>query len=125
MRRSDSSIGSGSIAVDRAWPDAVPTALVGVKVGSTAGRGNLATSRRSGSAYDRRMIETALLNLVRRHWWLLALMGYAAWTIESVFAGNSASEIITASLMVCVWATAIFVIDRWIVKSANRKEPHG
>jgi hypothetical protein len=70
------------------------------------------------------MIETALLNLVRRHWWLLALVGYVAWTIESVIAGNSASEIITGSLMVCVWATAIFVIDRWIVKPADRKEPH-
>jgi hypothetical protein len=39
------------------------------------------------------MFETMLLNLVRRHWWLLALMGYAAWTIESLFAGNSAAEI--------------------------------
>ena len=34
------------------------------------------------------MIETALLNLVRRHWWLLALLAYVAWTIESAFAGN-------------------------------------
>jgi hypothetical protein len=70
------------------------------------------------------MIETALLNLVRRHWWLLALVGYVAWTIESVFAGNSASEIMAGSLLVCVWATAIFVIDRWIVKSADRNGPH-
>ncbi len=67
------------------------------------------------------MFETALLNLVRRHWWLLALMGYAAWTIELVFAGNSATEIMAASLLVCVWAMSIVLIDRWIVKA--RKEP--
>jgi hypothetical protein len=68
------------------------------------------------------MFETMLLNLVRRHWWLLALMGYAAWTIESLFAGNSATEIMAASLLVCVWATSIVLIDRWIVKA--HKEPH-
>jgi hypothetical protein len=67
------------------------------------------------------MFETMLLNLVRRHWWLLALMAYVAWTIESVFAGNSASEIMAASLLVCIWAMAIVFIDRWIVKT--RKEP--
>jgi hypothetical protein len=69
------------------------------------------------------MIETALLNLVRRHWWPLALVGDLAWTIESVFAGNSASEIMAASHLVCIWATAIVLIDRWIVKLADRKEP--
>jgi hypothetical protein len=95
----------------------------GVKVCSTPNRGNLATSRRGGSAYHQRMLETVLLNLVRRHWWLLALVGYVAWTIESVFAGNSASEILAASALVCVWATAIVLIDRWIVKAADRKEP--
>jgi 4-hydroxybenzoate polyprenyltransferase len=88
-----------------------------------ADRGNVATSRRGGSAYDRRMIETTLLNLVRRNWWLLALAGWAAWMIESVFAGNSASEIMTASLMVCIWVTAIVSIDRWIVRTADREEP--
>ena len=67
------------------------------------------------------MFETMLLNLVRRHWWLLALMGYAVWTIESVFAGNSATEIMVASLLVCVWAMSIVLIDRWIVRA--RKEP--
>jgi hypothetical protein len=87
-------------------------------------RGNLTTSRRRGSAYDRRMIETALLNLVRRNWWLLALLAYIAWTIESVFAGNSASEIMTGSLLVCVWAAAIVFIDRWVLKTADREEPH-
>jgi hypothetical protein len=68
------------------------------------------------------MIETMLLNLVRRHWWLLALVAYAAWTLESVFAGNSASEIMAGSLLVCVWAISIVFIDRWIVKA--HKEPH-
>jgi hypothetical protein len=92
-------------------------------VGSTPNRGNLATSRRGGSAYHQRMLETVLLNLVRRHWWLLALVGYVAWTVESVLAGNSASEILAASALVCVWATAIVLIDRWIVKGADRKEP--
>jgi hypothetical protein len=63
------------------------------------------------------MFETMLLNLVRRHWWLLAVIGYAAWTIESVFAGNSATEIMAASPLVCVWAMSIVLIDRWIVKA--------
>ena len=67
------------------------------------------------------MFETTLLNLVRRHWWLLALAAYLVWTIELVFAGNSASEIMAGSLLVCVWATAIVLIDRWIVKT--HKEP--
>ncbi len=66
------------------------------------------------------MFETTLLNLVRRHWWLLALAAYLVWTIESVFAGNSASEIIAGTLLVCVWATAIVVIDRWIVRTPRR-----
>jgi hypothetical protein len=70
------------------------------------------------------MIETALLNLVRRHWWLLALLGYVAWTIESVFAGNSAYEIMAASLLVCIWAVAIIFIDRWVVRADGREEPH-
>jgi hypothetical protein len=83
----------------------------------------VATSRRGGGAYDRRMIETALLNLVRRHWWLLALAAYAAWTVESVFAGNSITEIMAGSLLMCIWATAIVGIDRWIVKTADRNEP--
>jgi 4-hydroxybenzoate polyprenyltransferase len=69
------------------------------------------------------MIETRLLNLVRRHWWLLALAAWAAWMIESIFAGNSASEIFAGALLVCVWVTAIVSIDRWIVKTADREEP--
>jgi hypothetical protein len=86
-------------------------------------RGNVATSRCGGSAYHRRMIETMLLNLVRRHWWLLAVVAWAAWLLESVFAGNSTSEILTGSLMVIIWVTAIFSIDRWIVRTADREEP--
>ncbi len=69
------------------------------------------------------MIETTLLNLVRRNWWLLALAAWAVWLIESVFAGNSASEILTASLMVCIWVTAIISIDRWIVGTVDPEEP--
>jgi hypothetical protein len=69
------------------------------------------------------MIETTLLNLVRRNWWLLALLAYVAWTIESVIAGNSASEIMAGSLMVCIWAAAIVFIDRWVLKTAGREEP--
>jgi hypothetical protein len=70
------------------------------------------------------MIETTLLNFVRRNWWLLALLGYVAWTIESVFAGNSVSEIMTGSLLVCIWAAAIVFIDRWVLKTTGREEPH-
>jgi hypothetical protein len=68
------------------------------------------------------MIETTLLNLVRRHWWLMAVVAYAVWMLESVFAGNSASEIMAGSLLVCVWAMSIVFIDRWIVKA--HKDPH-
>ena len=67
------------------------------------------------------MLETALLHLVRRNWWLLALLAYVAWTIESVFAGNNATEIMAGSLLVCIWAAAIVLIDRWIVRTADRK----
>jgi hypothetical protein len=69
------------------------------------------------------MIETTLLNLVRRNWWLLAVVACVAWMIESVFAGNSASEIMAGALLMCVWVTAIISIDRWIVRTADRKEP--
>jgi hypothetical protein len=50
------------------------------------------------------------------------MVAYAAWMVESVFAGNSASEIMAGSLLVCVWATSIVFIDRWIVKA--HKGPH-
>jgi hypothetical protein len=69
------------------------------------------------------MLETALLNLVRRYWWLLALVAYVAWTIESVFAGNGATEIMAGSLLVCIWAMAIVFIDRWVSKTSDREEP--
>jgi 4-hydroxybenzoate polyprenyltransferase len=69
------------------------------------------------------MIETMLLNLVRRHWWLLALAAWAAWMIESMIGGNSASEILIGSLLVCIWVTAIVSIDRWVVRTADREEP--
>jgi 4-hydroxybenzoate polyprenyltransferase len=69
------------------------------------------------------MLGTALLNLLRRNWWLLALVAWAAWMIESIIAGNNASEILTGSLLVCIWVTAIVSIDRWIVRTADREEP--
>ncbi len=121
-RRSDSAIGSWE---RRRQPRGSGTGANGLDVPKEDGgvhRGNLATSRRCGSAYHRRMLETMLLNLVRRHWWLMAVVAYAAWMVESVFAGNSASEIMAGSLLVCVWATLIVFIDRWIV--GTHKEPH-
>ena len=69
------------------------------------------------------MIETVLLNLVRRYWWLVAVLAYLAWMLESAFAGNSISEIMAGSLLVCIWAVAIVFIDRCVVKIPHRKEP--
>jgi hypothetical protein len=70
------------------------------------------------------MNETSLLNFVRRDWWILALVAYVAWSIESLIAGNTPLEILAGSLLVCVWAAAIVLIDRWVLKTTDREKPH-
>jgi hypothetical protein len=55
--------------------------------------------------------ELRLLDLLRRHWWAIAVVVYVAWAIEGRLEGNSAFETIAAPLLVCTWLGLIFLLD--------------
>jgi hypothetical protein len=65
----------------------------------------------------KRVIETmddTLLNTIRNNWVWLAVVGCTLWIAQSLIAGSTILQALVGPLMVCVWATAIFLIDRWI-----------
>jgi hypothetical protein len=62
-----------------------------------------------------------LLNRLRQNWWLLAIVICIAWAIEGVIEGNTFREIMIGPVMVVLWAGAIFVIDRWVVRLPDQK----
>jgi hypothetical protein len=68
-----------------------------------------------------RMGMPRLLNLLRQDWWLLAIVICIAWAIEGVIEGNTFREIMIGPVMVILWAGAIFVIDRWVVRIPDQK----
>jgi hypothetical protein len=68
-----------------------------------------------------RMEMPRLLNLLRQDWWLLAIVICIAWAIEGVIEGNTFREIMIGPVMVILWAGAIFVIDRWVVRIPDQK----
>jgi hypothetical protein len=68
-----------------------------------------------------RMHGSRLLNIVRQDWWWLAIVVCIIWAIECVIEGNTLFEIVMGPAMVGVWATAIILIDRWVVKTSARK----
>jgi hypothetical protein len=58
--------------------------------------------------------ELRLLDLVRRHWWLLVIVLCIIWAIECRLEGNSVIETIEAPLLVVAWGGLIFLLDRWV-----------
>jgi hypothetical protein len=64
--------------------------------------------------------ELRLLDLVRRHWWLLVIVLCIIWAIECHLEGNSVIETIEAPLLVVAWGGLIFLLDRWVQWRAAR-----
>jgi hypothetical protein len=62
-----------------------------------------------------------LLNLVRREWRTLAVVACIAWVIYGHFEGNTVFEALTGPLMVCTWAAAIYLLDRWALRATKRE----
>jgi hypothetical protein len=64
--------------------------------------------------------ELRLLDLVRRDWWVLVIALCVIWAVESHLEGNSVAETIAMPLLLVVWGGLIFLLDRWVVKRADR-----
>jgi hypothetical protein len=67
------------------------------------------------------MDEFTLSDLARKDWWWLAFVVSVLWAIEGVIEGNIFREILVGPVMVLLWACAVFLIDRWVMKVADRK----
>jgi hypothetical protein len=63
-----------------------------------------------------------LLNIVRQDWWWLVIVICIIWAIECVIEGNTLFEIVMGPAMVGLWLSAIVLIDRWVVKTSDRKK---
>jgi hypothetical protein len=68
------------------------------------------------------MDELTLSGLARKDWWWLAFVVSILWAIEGVIEGNTLREILVGPVMVLLWACAVFLIDRWVMKVADRRE---
>jgi hypothetical protein len=49
-------------------------------------------------------------------WWLLAIVISVLWVIDCVLDGNTFLETLTGPVIVALWAAAIYLIDRWVVR---------
>jgi hypothetical protein len=49
-------------------------------------------------------------------WWLLAIVICILWVIDCVLDGNTLIETLTGPVIVALWAGAIYLIDRWVVR---------
>jgi hypothetical protein len=54
--------------------------------------------------------------LKRPDWWLLAIVICVLWVIDCVLDGNTFLETLTGPVIVALWAGAIYLIDRWVVR---------
>jgi hypothetical protein len=68
------------------------------------------------------MDEFTLSDLARKDWWWLAFVVSVLWAIEGAIEGNTFREILVGPVMVLLWACAVFLIDRWVMKVADRKQ---
>jgi hypothetical protein len=68
------------------------------------------------------MDELTLSDLARKDWWWLAFVVSVLWAIEGVIEGNAFREILVGPVMVLLWACAVFLTDRRVMKVADRKE---
>jgi hypothetical protein len=58
-------------------------------------------------------MDELLLNVVRRSWWL-AVVACIASAVECSIERNTFLWALTAPLLICIWAAAIIVLDRWV-----------
>jgi hypothetical protein len=65
--------------------------------------------------------ELRLLDLVRRDWWVLVIVLCITWATECHFEGNSVIETIEAPLLVVAWGGLIFLLDRRVLRRADRR----
>jgi hypothetical protein len=65
--------------------------------------------------------ELRLLDLVRRDWWVLVIVLCITWAIECHFEGNSVIETIEAPLLLVAWGALVFLLDRWALRRADRR----
>jgi hypothetical protein len=65
--------------------------------------------------------ELRLLDLMRRDWWLLFIVLFAIWVIESYFEGNSVFEIIAMPVLLVVWGALIYLLDQWVASCSDRQ----
>ena len=68
------------------------------------------------------MAELNALNLTRRAWWGLGILAYVAWAISAILEGDHPIALIALPLLVCVWVTAFWLVDRWVREGAGQPE---
>jgi hypothetical protein len=61
-------------------------------------------------------MEELLLDLVHKKWRALVFVACFAWVIDGHFEGNTVFEAFTGPLLVCTWAAAIYLLDRWALR---------
>jgi hypothetical protein len=67
--------------------------------------------------------ELRLLDLIRKDWWVLVVVLCVVWAVECQLEGNSAIETVVAPLLVCAWLSAIFLLDRWVLRQTVGDRP--
>jgi hypothetical protein len=68
------------------------------------------------------MDELRLSDIVRKDWWWLAIVVCVLWAIEGVIEDNTFREILVGPVLVLLWACAVYFIDQWVLKIANRRD---
>jgi hypothetical protein len=64
-------------------------------------------------------MEELLLDIVHRKWRALAVLACVAWVIDGHFEGNTVFEALAGLLLVCIWLSAIYLIDRWALRATK------
>jgi hypothetical protein len=64
-------------------------------------------------------MEELLFDLVHKKWRALAVVACLAWVIDGHFEGNTVFEAFTGPLLVCTWAAAIYLLDRWALRATR------
>jgi hypothetical protein len=67
-----------------------------------------------------RCMDELLLNVVRRGWWL-AVVACIGCAVECSIERNTFLGALTGPLLVCMWAAAIILLDRWVLRDINRQ----
>ncbi len=68
------------------------------------------------------MGELDALNLTLRAWWGLGVLACVAWAISVMLEGDDPIALIALPLLVWVWVTAFWLVDRWVREGAGQPE---